>query len=257
MNIMLRSIFILWLIVSIFLTQLAFADAIILSDGKRVSVNKVWREKGKVVGSINGSTIAFDRRDVLKIEREGDSDREKDGGFVFSFWNSTMTIEDILITSRRHDIPLHKYGLISINIKFNPVTSSKYARTATHYFYHTQLLGKHATVELFLTPTSKKLHTLLVRWSTLTMKGRVEFEREISQIISEKYGAPKGGGKKIIGKNVLWQPSSRVNIEFEMMPGNFIVTYKDRLMMQLKKTEEQKTTNKKRAKYLQVDKEKF
>jgi hypothetical protein len=52
-----------------------------------------------------------------------------------------------------NDVPLHKYGIISINKQFHPLVR-KYS-DAIHFYYNTNLLGHFAKVELVFTPVSQ------------------------------------------------------------------------------------------------------
>lgn len=241
-----------------FMPQLSLSDVAFLTNGTQIKANKIWEENGKVICSLDGNTISLDSKDVLKIEQKDVGTTENDGGFHFDVWQSGIDIEEILAITRRNDIPLHKDGIISINKKFNPSISSKYAKTATHYYYKAKLLGKHARVDLLLTPSSKRLHTLSINWHGMANKNnRAGFEEEITETLSAKYGSSENRYGQLLGKTKSWSPSPRIQIDLQTTSGNFIVIYKDSAMLELEKTEKQKTHDEIKRNYQKVDSAKF
>jgi hypothetical protein len=253
------KIILIWEIITIFFfPQFSCSDVAVLTNGKKITANKIWQENGKVVCSINGNTLTLNSEDVSKIIKKTDRVKTKNGGFHFDVWESAMDIEEIISTARFHDIPLHKNGIISINKKFNPLVSSKYAKTATHYYYKTKLLGKYARVDLFLTPSSKKLHTLSINWHGMANKNnRSGFEKEITEMLSQKYGSPKNHTRQIFGKTKTWTPSNRTKIDLEMTSGNYILVYKDNALMQLNQTEKKQIRSEEKMQYQSVDSSKL
>ena len=258
MNIRLKIILIVQLIAVSLIPQFSFSDVAFLKNGKIITANKIWEQNGKVICSINGNTITLNSEDVSKIEQKKDGVKAKDGAFHFDIWKSGMDIEEILSAARFHDIPLHKNGIISINKKFNPLMCSKYAKTATHYYYKIKLLGKYAKVDLFLTPSSKKLHTLSINWHGMANKNnRAGFEEEITELLSPKYGTPKKQIPQLFGQTKTWVPSSRITIGLKMTSGNYILTYQDTAMLQLNQTEQKQRKTDIKQQYQSVDSLKF
>ena len=253
------KIFIIQLLIAVFIApQLSYSDVAYLKNGKKITANKIWEKNGKIICSTNGNTISLSSADVLKVVQKKDRAKTKSGGFDFDVWKSGMDIEEILTTSRFHDIPLHKDGLISINKRFNPLVSSKYAKTATHYYYKTKLLGKYARVDLFLTPSSKRLHTLSIHWYGMNNKNnRDGFEKEITEMLSPKYGSPKKQIFQLFGQTKTWTPSPEVAIDLKMTSGNYILTYKDTAIIQLSQTEQKQIKTNKKIQYQGVDRQKF
>jgi hypothetical protein len=248
---------ILNLFILLLFTDFSFADAVFLKNGRKITANKIWRENDKVICAINGNTVSVKEEDVLKIEFDENPRGGKNHGFRFDVWQSAMDIEEILLTARSHDIPLVKEGLVSIIKNFNPDLSSKYAATATQYYYKTQLLGHPAAVNLFLTPTSKKLHSLSVRWEVFGDSRRKDLEQDLKDMITSKYGRPKGNRIPIFGKITFWRPSQQIEIEYKEMVSGLTLTYKDNLMIQLQETESQKINNEKKTEYRTKDRNKF
>lgn len=252
------KIFIYFEIIVIFLIpHVSVSDVAFLTGGRQITADKIWIENGKVICSLDGNRISFNSKDLLRIEQKKVDNVEKNG-FHFDVWQSGMDIGDILSVARRQDIPLHKNGIITINKKFNPATSSKYAKTATHYYYKTKILGRHATVDLLLTPASKRLHTLSIHWHGIANENnRIGFEKELTQTLSAKYGAPKKRYGQLLGKAKTWSPSPWIAIELQMTHDNFIATYKDIEMLELQKTENQRINDVIKQNYQKADSGKF
>lgn len=252
------KLFIFFEIIVIFLIpHVSVSDVAFLTGGRQIIADKIWIENDKVVCSLDGNKISFNSKDVLKIEQKKIGNVEKNG-FHFDAWQSGMDIGEILTVARRKDIPLHKDGLISINKKFNPATSSKYAKTATHYYYKTKILGRHATVNLLLTPESKRLHTLSIHWHGMANKNnRTGFEEELTETLSAKYGTPKKRYGQLLGKAKTWSPSPWIAIELQMTHDNFIVSYKDIEMLELQQTENERRNDVIKQNYQKTDSGKF
>ncbi|MCP3928014.1 MAG: hypothetical protein GY705_02800 [Bacteroidetes bacterium] len=258
MKLSLKIILLVGFVTIFLLPKLSLSDVAFLKNGKQIAANKIWEQNGKVICSINGNTITLNSADVLRIVQKKDSTKDNNSSFHFDVWKSGMDIEEILSTSRRYDVPLHKSGIISINKKFNPNTSSKYAKTATHYYYKTKLLGKHAKVDLFLTHSSKKLHTLTIDWHGMANKNNSSgFEKEITYMLSTKYGTPKKQAPQIFGRAKKWIPSAKITIDLKMTSGNYVLTYRDIVMAQLNKNEQAQRKAKIKQQYQSVDNSKF
>jgi hypothetical protein len=241
----------------LFIPQLSLSDVAFLTGGRQITADKIWIENGNVICLLDENRISLNAEDVLKIEQKEVVNTEE-SGFHFDIWQSGMNIEEILAVARRHDIPLHKDGIISINNKFNPATSSKYAKTATNYYYKTKILGRYAKVDLFLTPSSKRLHTLSINWHGMANNNnRIGFEEEITETLSAKYGSPKRRYGQLLKKVKIWSPSPSVTIELQMTSGNFIAIYKDNEMLEIQTAEKQLRNDQIKQNYQKVDSGKF
>ncbi len=245
-------------ITSILVPGLSFSDVVFLKNGRQLTANKIWQQNGKVVCSIDGSTFFLDSEDVLKIKHTKNKTKKHNGNFSFDIWKSGMDIEEILFTAKRHDIPLHRNGLISANKKFNPNVSSKYAKTATRYYYKTKLLGRHATVNLYLTDLNKRLKMLSITWHNMKNKeNSAGFEEEITEMLSAKYGKPKSNIPKIFERTKKWVPSPKMIIELKMFPSSYVLTYWDIAMVQLDKKEKRQKNKIRKQQYQLIDTSKF
>jgi len=252
-----KSLFIICVALVFLFTINSFADIISLKNGRDVTANETWEKNGKTFCSINGEIISFNSKDVLFVKRIKKKQRSSQNGFKFDVWQSGINIQEILTIAKDYDIPLHRNGLISINKKFNPAMSSKYADTATQYYYKTKLLGKHGTVELFLTPSSKRLHKLSIRWNNAGRQDRIEFQNEVMDAVKRKYGLPKKYKKEILGQKYYWSPTQHMIIELASTSGGISLVYQDVGMSKLLMKEKKVKKNFKKAQYQKTDMSKF
>ena len=235
-----------------------YADVISLKNGRDVTVSETWEKNGKTYCSINGETISFDSENVLFIKKtKKKQQKTSQSGFKFDIWHSGITIHEILRIAEDYDIPLHRDGLISINKKFNPAMSSKYADSATKYYYKTKLLGKYGTVELFLTPSSKKLHKLSIRWNSTGKNDRVEFQHEVMNTLKRKYGSPSKYKNEILSRKYYWNPTQHMGIELISTSGGLTLVYQDFDMSKLCIKEIKADKAFKKAQYQKADINKF
>ena len=164
------------------------ADTIILKNGRQIQTDKVWEKDGVVRYNMYGTVVGHPREDVAKIIRkEPQNLTQFKNGFKFDVWHSGMTIPQMMAAAERHDIPLHRAGLISANKRFNPKMCRPYAHTATKFNYKTLILGRHATVGLAFTPVSKRLYSIMVSWSGPGISPKSEFRDQVEAMLIEKY----------------------------------------------------------------------
>lgn len=178
-------------------------------------------------------------------------------GFKFDIWKSGIDIYDILAIARNNNMPLHRDGLISTNKNFNPKVCRKYANSATKYYYNTKLLGKYCKVEMFLTPKSKLLHSLLIRWNYTGYKDKLELENEVKNIIINKYGRPGKLSTEIFGKTYHWSPKSHIAIESSFSASGISLLYKDKNIQRVGEQEKTIKKNQTKTQYQKTDVSKF
>jgi hypothetical protein len=111
--------------------------------------------------------------------------------FEFDVWRSGMSLSGVLATARDNDIPIAPASLINVNNGYNHALASKDAGKHFEYKYRAKLLNWPATVTLNLTPYTRELHTVGVRWivSPATKADRDLLEASLVEILSRKYGA--------------------------------------------------------------------
>ncbi len=215
------------------------ADTIILKNGRQIQTDKIWEKDGIVRYNMYGVVVGHSREDVAKIIRSKQPKPVQfKNGFKFDIWHSGMTIPQMMAAAEKHDIPLHRAGLISANKRFDPKMCRPYAHTATKFEYKIQMLGRHAKVALAFTPVSKRLYSIMVSWSGSGISPKSEFRNQVEAMLIEKYGRPVKTENKIIFKTFDFKinPSSIVT----MRPGgNYVqLLYLDKRLSRLAEDEE-------------------
>ena len=105
--------------------------------------------------------------------------------FQFDSWRSGMSVREAMAVAQDKDIPIVKDGIISVNKHFDQKVM-KYVDTAYEFYYHADLLGEHAKVNLIFTPESKFLSTIKIQWFA-PFKDR-SFQTKLFQLLTGKYG---------------------------------------------------------------------
>ncbi|MDW7712494.1 MAG: hypothetical protein SCH98_18680 [Deferrisomatales bacterium] len=111
--------------------------------------------------------------------------------FEFDVWRSGMGLSQVLSTARDHDLPIAPAPIIHLEKGYNHAVASKGAGRHSAYKYQARLLNWPAAVTLQLTPYTRELHTVEVRWitPTATKTDRELLEDNLVEILSKKYGA--------------------------------------------------------------------
>ncbi|BCS96211.1 hypothetical protein DSLASN_18430 [Desulfoluna limicola] len=234
----------------------SIADTIRLNSGRTITSNKTWTKNGRVYCFLDGVSVSFDLKDVAYVKKSNPTKFTKNG-FKFDIWKSGIDIYEILTIARNNNIPLHRDGLISTNKNFNPKVCRKYANSATKYYYNTKLLGQYCKVELFLTPKSKLLHSLSIRWNNTGSKDKLELEKEVKNIIMKKYGGPKKLSTEVFGKTYHWSPKPHINIESSFSASGGVLLYKDTKIQRIGEQEKAIKKNQIKAQYQKSDISKF
>ncbi len=234
----------------------SIADTIRLNSGRTITSNKTWTKHGRVYCFLDGVSVSFDLKDVAYVKKTNPTKFTKNG-FKFDIWKSGIDIYEILTIARNNNIPLHRDGLISTNKNFNTKVCSKYANSATKYYYNTKLLGKYCKVELFLTPQSKLLHSLSIRWNYTGSKDNIELENEVKNIIINKYGKPEKLSTEIFGKTYHWSPKSHIAIESNFGSSGVSLLYKDKKTQRIGEQEKTIKNNQIKTQYQNTDVSKF
>jgi hypothetical protein len=162
---------------------------------------------------------------------------EKDiTGFRFDVWRAGLSIEEVMMIAEANDIPLHRNGLISGSRHFNPDHCRKYMKTATTYYYPDRLMGRPAKVFLSVTPASKKLFSVVVRF-----KADKDTLADLRHTLEGKYGQPAVQGKKdLLHKQVKWRVGDTTEISLVSGFNTLKVVYKDLVLERTKEREEEK-----------------
>ena len=239
------------------LCDVATADTIVLNNGRRIEVEKVWEDGGQVKGSVYGATIGYPKDQVKNIEREKKIQNDAKEMLGFDIWTLGMDIDDMMRVAERNDIPLRKEGLIGINKHFHS-SVRKYAQSATQFYYDCELMGRWAKVKLNFTPTSKQLSKITVHWWGLNANNRDQFKGEIEEMLIKKYSAPKHRYKEnLLFVRTEWEVYKTGTVSMRSSSSTLDVEYSDKKFANQEKAEIQDIQGDKKGRYQSKDSGKF
>lgn len=235
------------------------ADTIILKSGRQIKCRKIEQETEMIKCFVDGCGVGYPKDDVARIVREHNSGQNaQKPGFTFDIWHSGMTIEEVMNTARRNDIPLHKKGLISINKHFNPRISEDYIATATEFYYRDNLMGKPGTVTLFFTPTSKLLEKINISLHSVDIKRKSPYTQEIKTMLSAKYGNPSiHDMNNILSDSFLWTVDNRFEVIMTIWAAQLNIMYSDIRLQLISRREKESIDAREREQYHLKDVNKF
>jgi hypothetical protein len=170
---------------------ICISDTLYLKDGRTIQSDTIWEEDGYYMYTAYGATVGISKEKVSKVDYSRQNNQSN--SFQFDIWPFGTTVAESINIAERHNVPLHKSGIITINKGFHPQVR-KYS-DATHFYYNTNLLGHFSKVELYFTPVSKKLHSVKIQWPNQKTKDS-KLANEIISMISEKHGKPERHGKR-------------------------------------------------------------
>lgn len=188
------QIFSKFLLCTLFLLSvpgICFSDTLYLKDGRTIQADTIWEENGYYMYAVYGATVGISKEKVSRVDYSRQINQNN--SFQFDIWPFGTTVAESINIAERHNIPLHKSGVITINKGFHPQVR-KYS-DAIHFYYNTNLLGDFSKVELYFTPVSKRLHTVKIHWPNQKTED-TKLANEIVSMISEKHGKPKRHGKR-------------------------------------------------------------
>lgn len=112
-----------------------------------------------------------------------------------------MSVREAMAVAQDKDIPIVKDGIISVNKHFDQKVM-KYVDTANEFYYHADLLGEHAKVNLIFTPESKFLSTIKIQWGA-PFKDH-SFQTKLFQLLTGKYGTYAKKERQIFYETSTW-----------------------------------------------------
>lgn len=198
-----------------------FPHTLHLKDGRTIVSDRVWEEDGYFKYTAYGATIGISKERVERVQYSHQQKTQSDY-FQFDIWPFGITVNKAISLAEVHDVPFHKYGIISINKTFHRLVRNY--SDAIHFYYNTNLLGHFAKVELFFTPASKRLHTVKIQWGGQKTKD-TKLATEITSMISEKYGKPKKQGKRLFYKDTKWITEDVNRIEMNVSSTAIYLNY--------------------------------
>ena len=143
----------------------------------------------------------------------------------FDMWETGMSQAEMIAVSASNDIPLKKVGITSTSSGFNPQYINTDFYKATAVGYETTILERNTTVVLKLTEEEpKKLYEIEVQ-----MHGEAndeKFNRELMEILTNKYGPPMKTFNEPGHKTIAWQQGDYGQIFWKKLSRPVIV-YRD------------------------------
>ncbi|MGD8950794.1 MAG: hypothetical protein PVG62_08595 [Desulfobacterales bacterium] len=248
---------ILIFLLALSLCNVATADTIVLKNGRRIEVEKVWEDGGQIKGSVYGATIGYPKDQVKNIEREKNIQNDAKEMLGFDIWTLGMDIDDMMRAAERNDIPLRKEGLIGINKHFQS-SVRKYAQSATQFYYDCEHMGRWAKVKLNFTPTSKQLSKITLQWRGLNADNQTQFTGEIEELLISKYSAPvRRYAENLFFDRTEWEAHKTGTISMRSSHGAVDVEYTDKIFDNQEKAEIQNIQGEKKERYQSKDSGKF
>lgn len=240
----------------------AYSATIYLKNGGSIETDRYWEENNVLKCSKYGGLVEIPIADVLRIidDKDGQSGELKNG-FGFDIWRLGMSIEEVMKKAEQKDIGLHRTGFISSIKHFNPAKSRKYMHSHNVFCYADKLMGKAATVTLYLTPTSRKLNKIVTRLHRHDIHRKSAFRYEIEAMLRKKYGKPRkpmtGIGKSIFFDTLKWVVKGKYTVTMQVCTGQVDVIYSDKALTKRAKEEFDQIKARKREEYHRVDGLKF
>ena len=239
------------------LCNVATADMIVLKNGRRIEVEKVWEDGGQIKGSVYGATIGYPKDQVKNIVREKKIQNDAKEMLGFDIWTLGMDIDDMMRVAERNDIPLRKEELTRTNKHFHS-SVRKYAQSATQFYYNCELMGRSAKVKLNFTPTSKQLSKITLQWRGLNANNQTQFKGEIEELLISKYSAPvRKYAENLFFERTEWEVHKTGTISMRSSRGAVDVEYTDKKFANQEKAEIQDIQGDKKGRYQSKDSGKF
>jgi len=168
----------------------------------------------------------------------------------FDIWETGMSINEVVILARQHDIPIASDGMLHGSKKFDPALLDKEFYKASALYYKSSISGRDSTVYLRLTGDSKFVREIEVR--LFGIKDRELFVKEMVGILSKKYGRYKEL-RETVFRVYEWRPDKSSRILMRAWSAEASITYID-----LKIREHlEKQRIEKEKKLIKKDEEKF
>jgi Protein of unknown function (DUF2726) len=199
------TIGILFLIFIILHGTMAFADILVLKNGKQIRAEYFWEEDGVVKYSSYGSIVGYPIKEVDKVVREDTYNDERGKSHsIFYPWVLGVYAEEAISICERFDFPLHRDGLISANKHFNAKMCRPYIQTSNIFTYKTNTFNGPSRYTLTFDPATKRLSGVEIQILKPAMERSESFFVKINDKISREYGAANISGSRRIwqrGKN--------------------------------------------------------
>ncbi len=143
---------------------------------------------------------------------------------AFDFWETGMSINEVIRVAQEHDIPIAREGIIHARQRFDPKLIDDKFYEASAVYYRTKLSGRNATVDLRFTDEPKFVREIEVQLHRIT--DRELFTKEMLGILSQKYGSHTEL-QEIFYKSYQWRPDPYTQILMRVGSGMASVFYTD------------------------------
>jgi hypothetical protein len=240
------------------ITDVTIADRLHLKNGKVIALGETWEEDGMIKGVRYGSVVGYPHEMILKIEKDQKVQSSPDNqAFRFDVWHSGMPIMEIFDVVERDNVKLLPHGIHNPSKTFNRQLCMQYL-DRNHFEYRDKLMGRWATVSLWITPESQLLSTVEVKYSGSGISKKSPFRAELQNLLTEKYGEPiKAIKSDVFFESVYWQPNKRNTIELKASGNSLAVIYKDFKFVRMADMEKFERETTERRIYTKEDSGKF
>jgi hypothetical protein len=200
----------------VFVPLYSSADTIVLKSGRRVDVEMAWEENDQIKGILSGVVVKYPKSKVERIERDQAEELNvQNKGFKFDVWYSGMNINDVMRIAEKNGKILQRGEMNSVQNNINPSVAAKFAEIPIKFFYKELLLNKSAAVELGLTPISKKLYTVFIRWCAPESSVTSEFINKVITSMLNKYGKSAKQTSGLLTNKYYWKINKNAIVALE------------------------------------------
>lgn len=143
---------------------------------------------------------------------------------AFDFWETGMSINEVIRVAQEHDIPIARDGIIHGSKQFNQKLIDDKFYKASAAYYRTDLSGRSATIYLRFTDDPKFVREIEVQLHRITDSEL--FTKEMLGILSKKYGSYREL-KELFYKSYEWRPDAYSQILLRVGGGGASLIYTD------------------------------
>ncbi len=237
-------------------TPPGFADVIYLKNGKRVVADRVWEEGDQIRCELFGSVIGYPKEAVERIESDT-SVKKSRSTFKFDLWRSGTDLKSLYRIASRNDIPLRWRGEKAGDREHFDPAIEQTGEGRSDLLYSETLLGYPATVQLTITPTSRKLASVAIRWFLPDNEARRDLVEDVSLILSDKYEGPDAGAPSQPADSRVWQINDACRATLRTRKETIFLTYRDDMMVELAAGEREEIRRLRRQEHIRKGRDKY
>jgi hypothetical protein len=151
-------------------------------------------------------------------------------GVSFDFWETGMTINEVVSTAQKHDVPIARSGIVHGYSKFERKLLDDKFFTAPVLEYKTKVGNNGAILYLRLSDKPKQVYEIEV--AIVGLKNAEEFMREMIGILKQKYG-PFTERKEVFFHYFEWKEDANSQITLRKSSIEVHVFYTDPKMKEI------------------------